>query len=81
MEYPGYKMIPTPYGIRIAIPDNLPPEEEAALIAKRLAELDPVEIEQELRELQEQIAHPERSVPFEKIIRDLELMNQEPKQS
>jgi len=45
MEHKGYKLIPTEYGFDIAIPDNLPPDEEAALIAQRMAELDPVEIE------------------------------------
>ena len=76
MEYKGYKFIPTQYGIEIAIPDNLPPEEEAALIAKRLAEIDPIELAAELKDLEDLRAHPEKSVPFEDILRDLELMNQ-----
>jgi hypothetical protein len=78
MDHPGYKLIPTPYGISIAIPDNLPPDEEAALIAKRLAELDPEEIAAEMRDIEERRAHPERSVPFEEILRELKLMEQEP---
>lgn len=71
MEHKGYKFIPTEYGFDIAIPDNLPPDEEAALIAKRMAELDPVEIEAERKDLAELMAHPELCVSLEDILRDL----------
>ena len=71
MEHKGYKLIPTEYGFDIAIPDNLPPDEEAALIAKRMAELDPVKIEAERKDLAELMAHPELSVSLEDILRDL----------
>jgi hypothetical protein len=76
MEHKGYKLIPTEYGFDIAIPDNLPPDQEAALIAKRMAELDPVVIEADRKEIAELMAHPENAVPFEDIIRELELMDQ-----
>jgi hypothetical protein len=77
MQHKGYKMIPTEYGISIAIPDNLPPDEEAALIAKRLAELDPVQIAAEHKELVEMIAHPERCVTLEDVLRDLGVSDEE----
>ena len=76
MKYKGYKLIPTQYSFDIAIPDNLPPEEEAALIAKRLAEIDPIEMAAELKDIEDLMAHPEHAIPFEDIIRELELMDQ-----
>jgi hypothetical protein len=82
MQHKGYKFIPTEYGIEIAIPDNLPPAEEAALIAKRLAEIDPVELAAERKELEELIAHPERCIAFEDLLREMgvsdETLEQDP---
>ncbi len=79
MDTPGYKAIPTEHGI-MYIPDNLSPEQEAALIAKRLAEFDPVEEAAFLRDVEEMRAHPELCVPFEDILRDLRAMEEEPSQ-
>jgi hypothetical protein len=76
MRRKGYKFIPTEYGIEIAIPDNLPPDQEAALIAKRLAEIDPIELAAELKDLAGLRAHPERAIPLEDVLRDLESMNE-----
>lgn len=67
----GHKFIPTQYGIEIAIPDNLPPDQEAALIAQRLAEIDPIELAAELKELGELLEHPERGIPMEAVLREL----------
>jgi hypothetical protein len=82
-RHKGYKMIPTGYGYDFAIPDNLPPEQEAALIAQRLAEFDPIEFAAELKELEELRMHPERSIPLEDVLRELgvsnEALEQEPK--
>jgi hypothetical protein len=75
-RHKGYKMIPTEYGIDIAIPDNLPPEQEAALIAKRLAEIDPIELAAERKDIEDLMAHPEHAVPLEDILQELELLDQ-----
>lgn len=76
MRPKGYKFIPVTPEYEIAIPEGMPPEEEAALIARRMAELDPAALAREYKEVQELRAHPERAVPIEEILRDLESLDQ-----
>lgn len=76
MRPEGYKFIPVTPEYTIVIPEGLPPEQEAALIAERMAEVDSGQFAREYAELQELQAHPERAVPMEKILQELELMDQ-----
>jgi hypothetical protein len=77
----GYKFIPVTPEYEIAIPDNLPPDQEAALIAQRLAEFNPVAFAAELNDIKELMAHPERAIPFEEVFKDLDMMEQSSAQS
>jgi hypothetical protein len=75
MRPKGYKFIPVTEDYAIAIPEGLPPEQEAALIAQRLAEIDPTELARDCKDLKESIAHPEQCVSLEDILRELEAMD------
>lgn len=74
----GYKFIRVTPEYEIAIPKGLPPEQEAALIAQRLAEIDRTALARECKDLEDLRAHPENAIPIEDIIRDLESMGQAP---
>jgi hypothetical protein len=78
MSPKGYKFIPVTPEYDIAVPEGLSADQEAALIARRMAELDPAALAIESAELEELGTHPERAVPMAKIIRELELMDQAP---
>jgi len=71
MQPHGYKFIPTSHGVEIAIPDNLPPDQEATLIAQRLAEIDPIEVAAERKEIQRLLDNPGQCVAMEDVLREL----------
>jgi hypothetical protein len=83
MEHKGYKLIPVTDDYSIAIPEGLPPDQEAALIATRLAEFDPIEMAAECKELRDLRDHPEKCIPLEDVLREMGItdlsLEEEPK--
>ncbi len=66
-----YKFIRFTDEVSIAIPDGLPPDQETALIAQRMAELDPAEVAAQCAEFREMMDHPEKCIAMEDVLREL----------